>query len=69
MGIIRKSNREGSFLSEYFIHKGQKVGLHRFINYTGCVAYVVLDASGERIESHFKDPNGNVVRSFIQEGY
>ena len=62
-GIIRKVNREGEFLSEYFVHKGQKVGLTRYINNTGCVAYVVLDKNGDHIECKYLDSIGQVVKS------
>ena len=46
---------------------GNKVGLTRFINSTGCVSYIINDLKGKRIEAKFFDPLGNIVKSCSQE--
>ena len=60
-GVVRKFDKEGSYLAEYLMLDGVKIGLIRHINRFGCVAYIVQDTVGDRIESKFFDSAGLLV--------
>ena len=66
-GIIRKSNKDGDHLTEYFIRDGIKVGLIRHINSSGCVSYIIQDRKGDRIEGKFFNASGDLVKSYPQD--
>ena len=48
-GIIRKVSHDGDMLAEMCMLGDKPVGLSRHFNRTGCVAYLVHDTNGSRI--------------------